>query len=47
MCNLYTNNPDLTAWAKAFDEHLSLYLELSAGSETLANQAWATTVYPK
>ena len=31
MCNLYTNNPDLTAWAKAFDEHLALYLEFSAG----------------
>jgi putative SOS response-associated peptidase YedK len=47
MCNLYTNNPDLTAWAKAFDEHLALYLELSAGPDTLANQPWATTVYPK
>src|SRR4051812_23501033 len=47
MCNLYTNKPKLADLAHAVDPDLGLRLVLSAGAETLANQPWATTVYPK
>jgi putative SOS response-associated peptidase YedK len=47
MCNLYTLEPALTELAEAFERFLSRRLVLSAGPETLANQPWKTTVYPK
>jgi putative SOS response-associated peptidase YedK len=47
MCNLYTLEPALTELAEAFERFLSRRLLLSAGPETLANQPWKTTVYPK
>lgn len=47
MCNLYTLEQDLAALAAAFEQFLGQTLTLSAGPDTLANQPWATTVYPK
>jgi len=47
MCNLYTLEPALTELAEAFERFLSRRLVLSAGADTLANQPWKTTVYPK
>ena len=47
MCNLYTLDGGLDAWADAFERFLGARLTLSAGPDTLANQPWATTVYPK
>ncbi|MBI1198515.1 MAG: SOS response-associated peptidase [Phenylobacterium sp.] len=47
MCNLYTIEETLNAWAEDFERFLGERLTLSAGPDTLANQPWATTVYPK
>jgi putative SOS response-associated peptidase YedK len=47
MCNLYTLKPPLADLAKAFEEILGRRLTQSAGADTLANQPWAQTVYPK
>jgi putative SOS response-associated peptidase YedK len=47
MCNLYTLEPSLIELAQAFDNFLGLQLALPAGPDTLANQPWARTVYPK
>lgn len=48
MCNLYTLEGALNEWAEAFDAFLEgQRLVLSAGPDTLANQPWAATVYPK
>lgn len=47
MCNLYTLKLDLAELAGAFRQVLSQTLVLPAGAATLANQPWATTVYPK
>lgn len=47
MCNLYTLEGTLNAWAEEFERFLGELLTLSAGPDTLANQPWATTAYPK
>ena len=47
MCNLYTLEPSLIELAEAFERFLGLHLALSSGPDTLANQPWAKTVYPK
>jgi hypothetical protein len=47
MCNLYTLEPALIDLAEAFEKFLGRQLVLSAGPDTLANQPWAKTVYPK
>jgi putative SOS response-associated peptidase YedK len=47
MCNLYTLDPALIDLAEDFKKFLGRTLRLSAGPETLANQPWAKTVYPK
>jgi putative SOS response-associated peptidase YedK len=47
MCNLYTLEPSLIELAEDFHKFLGRTLVLSAGPDTLANQPWATTVYPK
>jgi putative SOS response-associated peptidase YedK len=47
MCNLYTLEPALVELAESFERFLSRRLVLSAGPDTLANQPWKTTVYPK
>lgn len=47
MCNLYTIEGPLSDWSQLFERYIGQPLTLSAGPETLANQPWATTVYPK
>lgn len=47
MCNLYTLDPALIELAENFQKFLGRTLILSAGADTLANQPWAKTVYPK
>ncbi len=47
MCNLYTLTPGLSDLSAIFQRVLGIPLELSAGHDTLSNQPWATTVYPK
>ena len=47
MCNLYDLEGQLNAWAEDFEKFLGLELDLPAGADTLANQPWAKTVYPK
>ncbi len=47
MCNLYTNNPNIAEWAEIVRDHMGVDFILSAGPDTLANQPWAATVYPK
>ena len=47
MCNLYTLDRSLATLAADFERLLGRTLVLSAGPDTLANQPWATTVYPK
>jgi putative SOS response-associated peptidase YedK len=47
MCNLYTLDPALKELAEDFQRFLSRRLALAAGDDTLSNQPWAKTVYPK
>ena len=47
MCNLYTLTPSLADWAGLFESFMGAPLTLAAGPDTLANQPWASTVYPK
>jgi putative SOS response-associated peptidase YedK len=47
MCNLYTIEPSLIAFAEDFETFLGLTLSLPAGPDTLSNRPWAKTVYPK
>lgn len=47
MCNLYTLDPVLNDLARDFDKFLGLQLHLEAGPDTLANQPWKTSVWPK
>lgn len=47
MCNLYTLEQTLNAWAEAFETFLGERLILSAGPDTLANQPWKNAIYPK
>jgi putative SOS response-associated peptidase YedK len=47
VCNLYTNKPSLIEWAAEFEKLLGLTLAMPAGPDTLANQPWKTTMYPK
>lgn len=46
MCNLYTIEPSLIAWAQEFERFLGEEMILSAGADTLANQPWPQAVYP-
>lgn len=46
MCNLYTLDKTLKALAEAFAGGLGRELVLAAGEATLANQPWASVVYP-
>jgi putative SOS response-associated peptidase YedK len=47
MCNLYTLEPALKELAEDFHRFLARNLVLAAGEDTLSNQPWAKTVYPK
>ena len=47
MCNLYTLDPVLNELAADFETFLGLRVHLSAGPDTLANQPWKTSVWPK
>lgn len=47
MCNLYTLDPVLNELAEDFDRFLGRRLHLAAGPDTLANQPWKTSVWPK
>ena len=47
MCNLYTLDVPLSELARAFGDHLGRELYLAAGPQTLSNQPWATTMYPR
>lgn len=47
MCNLYTLTPGIADWAALFESFMGAPLTLAAGPDTLANQPWAMTVYPK
>jgi putative SOS response-associated peptidase YedK len=47
MCNLYTLDPVLTELAQGFDKWLGLRVHLAAGPDTLANQPWKTSVWPR
>ena len=47
MCNLYTLDPNLADLAQFFERYLERKLVLAAGPDTLSNQPWAKTVYPK
>jgi len=47
MCNLYTLQSSLADIAAAFSGTLGRTLYLAAGPDTLANQPWKTSVWPK
>jgi putative SOS response-associated peptidase YedK len=47
MCNLYTLDPVLNELAEDFDRFLGRRLHLAAGADTLANQPWKASVWPK
>jgi putative SOS response-associated peptidase YedK len=47
MCNLYTLQSSLADIAAAFSGTLGRTLYLAAGPDTLANQPWRTSVWPK
>jgi putative SOS response-associated peptidase YedK len=47
MCNLYALDPVLNELAEDFDRFLGRRLHLSAGADTLANQPWKTSVWPR
>lgn len=47
MCNLYTLDRALNEWAVDFEKFLGLRVHLSAGPDTLANQPWKTSVWPR
>lgn len=47
MCNLYTLDRALNEWAEDFEKFLGLRVHLAAGPDTLANQPWKTSVWPR